>query len=102
MDSYNSDDLDGLSVEDRRQQWLDQAREGLAAAGEQSVCVGISPGEAHITDRDRYCPAAAPCPGRPAVGIAVPVRLKSTRARVGEVTGVYCPRCRGWAADGRR
>lgn len=66
------------------------------------VVVNVDADGAHITDHGRYCPAGLPCLGRPAVGIAVPVRSAATGEQLAEVHGVYCPRCRTMAADARR
>lgn len=94
------DDDDGapLTAEQRRQEAIAAASIPLDSRT-RAVDIETVPGEAHITDKDRWCPNPVPCIGRPAVGIAVPVRLTSTRETVGEVTGVYCPSCRSMSAD---
>jgi hypothetical protein len=70
--------------------------------------IAAAPAEAHIIPGkpNEWCPAPQPCIGRPAVRIAVPVRVvdPGTSGRqvgelVGEVPGTYCPLCRSMKAD---
>ena len=90
------DDPLGLT-RDQRAAVAVEAAAAAVEAGE--VRIAADPDGAHIVDRGRYCPARLPCLGRPAVGIAAPVVNVATGEKLGEVTGVYCPRCRSMATD---
>lgn len=89
----------GLALE---QQTLGQVLAGHydPDTGYSATSIGIDMAGVHATDeRNLYCPAAVPCIGRPAVGVAIPVRDNGTGKQVVEVRGTYCPRCRTMRAD---
>lgn len=75
--------------------------------GGLQVHIAADADAAEVIESGRYCPAPVPCLGRPAVTVAVPVRVVAadTQAtqrvgeRVGDVTAVYCPLCRTMRAD---
>jgi hypothetical protein len=93
----------------------EQATEAAAEALDQAVphvtidvAADASAAEIIAGSGGQWCPARpAACAGRPAVRIAVPVRVvradprasQQIGAKVGEVTAVYCPLCRSMKAD---
>lgn len=89
----------GLAIE---QQTLGEVLQGHydPDKGYSALSIGIDMAGVHVTDeRNLYCPAAVPCIGRPAVGVAIPIRDQNSGKQVVEVHGTYCPRCRTMRAD---